>query len=132
MDFCKEFNGPSRARGVCAWKADFGRSAAARTSHLTPGTPTPVFITIQPDRTFTFVTKSPPTAYLIRQAAGIETGSGEAGKQGGAVAGTLSMKHVYEIAKIKQGDEHMRHLSLEALARSVVGSCKSAGVAVVP
>lgn len=106
-------------------------TTTARTSHITPGTPTPVFITIQPDRTFTFVTKTPPTSWLIRQAAGIETGSGEAGKMGGAVAGTLSMKHVYEIAKVKHQDEHLRHLELEAVARSVVGSCKSAGVAVV-
>jgi large subunit ribosomal protein L11 len=42
------------------------------------------------------------------------------------------MKHVYEIARIKGGDDHLRHISLEALARSVVGSCRSAGVAVVP
>jgi large subunit ribosomal protein L11 len=42
------------------------------------------------------------------------------------------MKHIYEIAKVKQQDEHLKHLELEAVARSVVGSCKSAGVAVVP
>ncbi|CEQ40909.1 SPOSA6832_02576 [Sporobolomyces salmonicolor] len=105
---------------------------AARTSHLTPGTPTPVLITIQPDRTFTFVTKTPPTSWLIKQAAAIELGSGEAGKPGAAPAGTLTMKHVYEIAKIKQRDEHLRAIDLEAIAKSVVGSCKSAGVAVVP
>lgn len=137
MDFCKEFNGQSRPSLSYSLSLRFLRAqlapplpptTTARTAHLTPGTPTPVFITIQPDRTFTFVHKTPPTSYLIRQAAGIELGSGEAGK----VAGTLSLKHVYEIAKVKQTDEHLRHLDLEAIARSVVGSCKSAGVAIVP
>ncbi|GAA5938676.1 hypothetical protein JCM1841_000638 [Sporobolomyces salmonicolor] len=118
------------ARGVKS--IDFVKEFNARTSHLTPGTPTPVLITIQPDRTFTFVTKTPPTSWLIKQAAAIELGSGEAGKPGAAPAGTLTMKHVYEIAKIKQRDEHLRAIDLEAIAKSVVGSCKSAGVAVVP
>lgn len=140
MDFCKEFNGttssslqlnpslsPSTIRSHPALLC-----TTARTSHITPGTPTPVFITIQPDRTFTFLTKSPPTSWLIRQAAGIQLGSGEAGKMGATAAGTLSMKHIYEIAKVKHQDDHLKHLELEAVARSVVGSCKSAGVAVVP
>lgn len=89
-------------------------------------------ITIQPDRTFTFVTKTPPTMWLVKQAAGIETASGEAGRPNVAPAGTLSVKHVYEIAKIKQRDDHLKSIPLEAIARSVVGQCKSAGVAVVP
>jgi len=104
----------------------------ARTSNLTPGTPTPVLITIQPDRTFTFITKSPPTSYLIKQAAGIELGSGETGRPNVAPVGTLSLKHVYEIAKIKQRDESLKGVELESIAKSVIGSCKSAGVEVVP
>lgn len=104
---------------------------AARTSHLNPGTPTPVTITIQPDRTFTFVTKSPPTSWLIKQATGVETLSGTAGKAGSAPVATLSLKQVYEIARIKQQDESSRHLGLEAVAKTVVGSCRSAGVEVV-
>ena len=105
---------------------------AARTAHLLPGTPTPVIITIQPDRTFTFVTRTPPTSYLIKQAAGIETGAGEAGKAG-VSAGSLSVKHVYEIAKLKATDDHLKGTSsLESVARSVMGSCKSMGVTVVP
>lgn len=70
--------------------------------------------------------------HLIKTAAGIETGSGETGRPNVSPAGTLSMKHVYEIAKIKQRDDHLRHIPLESLAKSVVGSCRSAGVAVVP
>lgn len=89
-------------------------------------------ITIQADRTFTFVHKTPATAYLIKQAAGIETGSGETGKPGGTPVGTLNLKQLYEIARIKASDEHMQHIPLEGIARSVLGSCKSMGVAVVP
>ncbi|TNY24664.1 ribosomal protein L11 [Rhodotorula diobovata] len=118
------------ARGVKS--IDFVKDFNARTASLVAGTPTPVLITIQPDRTFTFVTKSPPTMHLIKTAAGIETGSGETGRPNVSPAGTLSMKHVYEIAKIKQRDDHLRHIPLESLAKSVVGSCRSAGVAVVP
>lgn len=69
---------------------------------------------------------------MIKQAAEIEKGSGEAGKPGSASAGTLSLKHLYEIARIKAGDDHLRHVGLEAIAKSVAGSCKSMGVTVVP
>ncbi|GAA5894112.1 mitochondrial 54S ribosomal protein uL11m MRPL19 [Sporobolomyces salmoneus] len=118
------------ARGVKS--IDFVKDFNARTANLTPGTPTPVLITIQPDRTFTFITKSPPTSYLIKQAAGVELGSGETGRPNVPPAGTLSLKHVYEIARIKQRDESLKGVGLESIARSVVGSCKSAGVEVVP
>ncbi|KAG6832968.1 hypothetical protein H0H92_004852 [Tricholoma furcatifolium] len=109
MDFCKEFN--------------------ARTAHIEPGVPTPTLITVQPDRTFTFVTKTPPASYFLKKAAGIEKGTGKPGHE---FSGTVSLKHVYEIAKIKSGDEHMKHLPLESIARMIVGSAKSLGVQVVP
>lgn len=108
MDFCKEFN--------------------ARTAHLEPGLPVPTIIHINPDRTFSFVTKTPPTTYFIKQAAGIEKGSGKPGEK---AIGTISVKHVYEIAKIKQTDEHMSHLPLESIARTIVGTAKTLGVEVV-
>jgi len=109
MDFCKEFN--------------------ARTAHIEPGVPTPTLITVQPDRSFTFVTKSPTVSYLLKKAAGIEKG---AGKPGHEVTGTISLKHVYEITKIKSSDEHMKHLSLESVARMIVGSARSYGIQVIP
>lgn len=109
MDFCKEFN--------------------ARTAHITPGVPTPTLITVRPDRTFSFVTKTPPTTYFLKQAAGIEKGTG---KPGSEVTGTLSLKHVYAITKIKAQDDHLKHLPLEAIARMVVGSAKSLGINIVP
>ncbi|KAJ3551859.1 hypothetical protein NM688_g4465 [Phlebia brevispora] len=61
MDFCKEFN--------------------ARTAHLEPGIPTPTLITVQPDRTFSFIIKTPPTTYFLKQAAGIEKGTGKPGHE---------------------------------------------------
>ena len=109
MDFCKEFN--------------------ARTAHITPGTPTPTQIYVRPDRTFHFVTKTPPTSYFLKKAAGIEMGTG---KPGHVWNGTLSLKHIYEIAKIKATDEHMKHLPLESVARMIVGSARSFGIRVVP
>jgi large subunit ribosomal protein L11 len=109
MDFCKEFN--------------------ARTAHIAVGTPVPTVITIQPDRTFTFVTKTPPTAHFLKQAAGIEKGAGRPGHE---TLGTVSLKHVYEIAKIKATDEHLRHLPLQSIASTIIGTAKTLGVQVVP
>lgn len=60
---------------------------------------------------------------------GLDKGTGQPGK---VWAGTVSLKHVYEIAKIKQKDNHMAHLDLEAISRMVVGSARSLGVQVVP
>ncbi|KII95341.1 hypothetical protein PLICRDRAFT_25857 [Plicaturopsis crispa FD-325 SS-3] len=108
MDFCKQFN--------------------ERTGKIEPGVPTPTVITVQPDRSFSFLTKTPPTVYFVKKAAGIEKGSG---KPGQGVAGTISVKHVYEIAKIKKTDEHMKHLKLESIARTIVGTARTLGVEVV-
>jgi large subunit ribosomal protein L11 len=109
MDFCKEFN--------------------ARTAHIEPGVPTPTLITVQPDRTFSFLIKTPPTSYFLKKAAGIEKGASRPGHE---ITGTISLKHVYEIAKIKATDEHLKHLTLEAIARTIVGSARSLGIHIVP
>ncbi|KAA1466128.1 mitochondrial ribosomal protein L11 [Dentipellis sp. KUC8613] len=109
MDFCKEFN--------------------ARTAHIEPGVPTPTLITIQPDRTFSFVTKTPPASYFLKKAAGIEKGTGRPGHE---YVGTVSLKHVYEIAKIKATDDHLKHLRLEAIASTIIGTARTLGVQVVP
>ncbi|KAK9474738.1 mitochondrial 54S ribosomal protein uL11m [Dipodascopsis tothii] len=110
MDFCKEFN--------------------ARTAHLQPGIPIPCLITIRPDRSFTFETKTPPTAYLILRAAGQEKGAAQYSK-GDAPIGQISMKHAYEIAKIKHQDTRLAGLSLEGIVKSVVATAKTVGVEVV-
>lgn len=109
MDFCKEFN--------------------AKTAHIEPGVPTPTLIRVQPDRTFTFVTKTPPVSYFLKKTTGIEKGTGRPGHD---IIGTITLKHVYEIAKIKSTDEHMKSLPLESIARMIVGSARSLGIQVVP
>ncbi|KAG9317205.1 hypothetical protein JVU11DRAFT_1398 [Chiua virens] len=109
MDFCKEFN--------------------ARTAHIEPGVPIPTMIHVQPDRTFTFFTKTPPTTYLLKQVAGLEKGPARPGHE---ILGTISLKHVYEIAKIKARDEHLKHLKLESIASTVIGTARTLGLQVVP
>lgn len=131
----------------------------ARTAHYTPGTPIPARITVRPDRSFHFSLRTPPTATLLLSAAGapaikskirgagnvpgpMNNHEGAKGKtsansptNGNAVkgtVGTVSLKHVFEIARIKQGEARLRGLSLEGLARSVVGQAGSLGVVVVP
>jgi large subunit ribosomal protein L11 len=107
---------------------DFAKEFNARTAHLQTGVPTPCVVTVRPDRTFTFETKSPPTSWLLFQAAGMKTGVASPGKE---VGGTISLKHVYEIAKIKQQDTRLQGISLESLCKSVIATGKSCGVKVV-
>ncbi|KAK9476681.1 ribosomal protein L11, N-terminal domain-containing protein [Lipomyces japonicus] len=111
MEFCKEFN--------------------ARTSIYIPGTPMPCVITIRPDRTFNFEIKTPPTSHLLLQAAGADKGAAVHGKNAAKV-GTISLKHAYEIAKIKQKDPRLSGISLEALTKTVVATAQTVGVEVVP
>jgi large subunit ribosomal protein L11 len=103
----------------------------ARTAHLAPSTPTPTSITISPDRTFTFSIRTAPTTYLLMKAANITKGSGTPGS-GGKAAGTISLKHVYEIAKVKCGDEGLGVLGLERVSKGIIGTAKTMGLEVVP
>ncbi|ODQ64031.1 ribosomal protein L11 [Nadsonia fulvescens var. elongata DSM 6958] len=109
IDFCKEFN--------------------ARTANLNPGTPIPCLVTVKPDRTFSFETKSPSTAWMLFKAAGIDKGADKAGKE---VVSELSLKHIYEIAKIKKTDTKHANLDMVAIVKSVISSAKSCGINVVP
>lgn len=109
IDFCKEFN--------------------ARSAHYTPGIPIPVLMTVKPDRSFSFEMKSPPTSWLIMKAAGISKGSD---KPGHNIVGTISLKHVYEIAKIKKTDERHKDIELKAICSSIILTANVVGVQVVP
>ena len=104
MDFCKAYNAATEAQ---------------------KGTIVPVEITIFEDRSFTFVTKTPPTAVLIREAVGIEKGSQTPGK---AVAATISDAQVEEIAKVKLPDLNAN--DLEAAKQQVRGTARSMGITV--
>ncbi|OYD06609.1 50S ribosomal protein L11 [Paludifilum halophilum] len=104
MGFCKEFN--------------------ARTSDQA-GMIIPVEITVYEDRSFTFVTKTPPAAVLLKQAAGIETASGEPNRNKVA---TIKRDKVREIAELKMPD--LNAANLEAAMRMVEGTARSMGIAV--
>ena len=104
MDFCKEYNTKTEDKR---------------------GQIIPVEITIYEDRSFTFITKTPPTSFLIRQAAGLEKGSGETGRER---AGSISWAQVAEIAEIKMPD--LNAIDLEGAKQQVAGTARSMGVAV--
>ncbi|GMH45718.1 hypothetical protein BSKO_13681 [Bryopsis sp. KO-2023] len=106
MQFCKDFN--------------------AKTANFKPEVPIPVLITAYTDRSFDYSMKSPPTSYFLKKAAGLEKGVGKAGHE---VAGTVSLKHIYEIAKVKQADDP--RLSLESICKTIMAQCRSMGITVV-
>jgi large subunit ribosomal protein L11 len=107
MEFCKAFN--------------------ATTQNLEPGMPIPVVITAFADRSFTFVTKSPPNSYFLKKAAGIEKGSQTTGK--GRPAGRVTMAQIREIAEQKMQDLNAK--DLEGAYRMLIGSARSMGLEVV-
>ena len=85
----------------------------------------PVEITVFKDRTFTFITKSPPAAVLLKKAAGLDKGSKEPGRES---AGSVTMDQVREIAKTKFED--LNAADIEAAARIVAGTARSCGLEV--
>ena len=106
MAFCKEFN--------------------AATQQLEPGMPIPVVITAFSDRSFTFVTKTPPASYFLKKAAKIEKGSQTTGR---GFVGQVTMDQCREIAKQKMADLNAH--DIEAAAQMIKGSARSMGLEVV-
>ena len=86
----------------------------------------PVVITVYADRSFSFITKTPPAAVLIKKAAGLESGSGAPNK---TKVGSLTKAQVEEIAKTKMPD--LNAANLEAACSMIAGTCRSMGVTVV-
>jgi len=107
MAFCKEFN--------------------ATTQQMEPGMPVPVVITAFADRTFTFITKTPPNTYFIKKAAKIEKGATATGK--GASIVRVTMSQLREIAEQKMKD--MNANDVEGAVRMLAGSARSMGLTVV-
>ena len=107
MEFCKAFN--------------------AATQNLEPGMPIPVVITAFGDRSFTFVTKSPPNSYFLKKAAGIEKGSQTTGK--GSTVGRVTMAQIREIAEQKMQDLNAK--DIDGACRMLIGSARSMGIDVV-
>jgi len=105
MDFCKQFN--------------------AKTQNQ-PGMIIPVEVTIYHDRSFTFITKTPPAAVLLRNEAGIEKGSGQPNR---TKVGTVTRAQVKKIAELKMPD--LNAASLDSAMRMIAGTARSMGVEVV-
>jgi large subunit ribosomal protein L11 len=105
MGFCKEFNAKTKDQ---------------------PGMVIPVIITVYQDKSFTFITKSPPASILLKKAAGIAAGSKQPNKD---KVGKVTRKQVMEIVKLKAKD--MNATSEEAAFRVVSGTARSMGIEVV-
>jgi large subunit ribosomal protein L11 len=107
MEFCKAFNAKTSGKDQ-------------------EGLIIPVVITIYSDRSFTFITKTPPVAILVKRAVNIAKGSAEPNK---TKVGKITLKQVEEIAKIKLPD--LNSFTVEAAMEQVKGACKSMGVDVI-
>ena len=103
MEFCKAFN--------------------AQTQGLEPGMPTPTVITVYNDRSFTFITKTPPASVLLRKAAGVKSGSATPNS---VKVGKVTRAQLEEIATIKMPD--LTAADMDAAVRTIAGSARSAGL----
>jgi large subunit ribosomal protein L11 len=103
MEFCKAFN--------------------AATQQMEPGLPIPVVITVYNDRSFTFITKTPPAAVLILKALGLKSGSATPNSK---KVGTMTRAQLEDIAKMKEPD--LTAADLDAAVRTVAGTARSMGV----
>ncbi|MHB1206078.1 MAG: 50S ribosomal protein L11 [Rhodospirillaceae bacterium] len=106
MQFCKEFNAATQGGEI--------------------GVPTPVVITVYADKSFSFVTKTPPTSFFLKRAAKIDKGSGTTGR---GVAGKVTKAQIREIAEKKMPD--MNSPTIESAIAQVAGSARSMGLEVV-
>src|SRR5437016_14398931 len=99
----------------------------AATQNLEPGMPIPVVITAYADRSFAFVTKSPPNSYFLKKAAGVEKGSQTTGK--GRPMGRVTMAQIREIAEQKMQDLNAK--DIDGACRMLIGSARSIGLEIV-
>jgi len=106
MEFCKAFN--------------------AQTQNVEPGTPIPVVISVYGDKTFSFVTKTPPNTHFLKKAAGIQKGTQTPGI---GIVGKVTMAQIQEIAKVKMVDLNAHDLN--AACQMIIGSARSMGLEVV-
>jgi len=105
MEFCKAFN--------------------AQTQNMEPGIPVPCVITAYGDRTFSFVTKTPPASYYIKKAAGLPKASSTPGKE---VVGSITMAQVREIVELKTPD--LNTTDIDQASKMIIGSARSMGIEV--
>ncbi|MBN3564946.1 50S ribosomal protein L11 [Aliamphritea spongicola] len=103
MEFCKAFN--------------------AQTQSMESGMPIPVVITVYADRSFTFITKTPPASVLLKKAAGLKSGSGRPNTE---KVGTVNREQLEEIATTKMAD--LTAADMDAAVRTIAGSARSMGL----
>jgi large subunit ribosomal protein L11 len=108
--------------------ADFCKQFNERTETYEKDIVLGVQLSALSDRSFVFDIRSPPTATLIKRVIGMDKGPKQPNPD--TPVGFIAPEAIYEIAKIKQQDDMRWHLSLESIARSVAGTCRSMGVAV--
>ena len=106
MEFCKAFN--------------------AATSDLEKGMPIPTVITVYADRSFSFITKTPPASFLLKKAAGLKSGSKNPGKE---TAGKIKRSQLAEIAQLKMKD--LNAADIDAATKTIEGSARAMGLEVV-
>jgi large subunit ribosomal protein L11 len=106
MEFCKAFN--------------------ASTQEMEKGMPIPTIITVYADRSFTFITKTPPASFLLKKAAKLKSGSKEPGK---VSAGTITQSQIKEIAETKMADLNAN--DIDQAMKIIAGSARSMGLEVV-
>ncbi len=105
---------------------DFVRAFNEKTSKMEEGTVIPVVITVFKDRSFNFITKTPPASYLLKKAAGIAKGSGEPNKE---KVGQITPRQIEEIAKVKMSD--LNAYDLEAAKKIIEGTARNMGLEIV-
>jgi len=103
MEFCKAFN--------------------AKTQSMESGLPIPVVITVFSDKSFTFITKTPPAAVLLKKAAGLTSGSGRPNTE---KVGTVNRAQLEEIANVKMAD--LSAIDMDAAVRTIAGTARSMGL----
>jgi large subunit ribosomal protein L11 len=108
MDFCKQFND--------------------KTKHFIQGVPISARITVNPDKSFTFLLKTPPSSWFLKKVLNLEKGSAKTGNE---VIGELSVKHIYAIAQQKQNDPGFEGLGLDKISKQILGTAKNMGIKVV-
>ena len=106
MEFCKAFN--------------------AKTESMEKGMPVPVLITVYEDRSFTFITKTPPASFLIKKACKLKSGANNPGKE---VVGQIRTSQLKEIAEVKKEDLNANDMDMAI--RIIAGSARSMGIEVV-